>query len=425
MIGCAHHTSLGNPLTVDQKRLNVKGVKPTDQPVTPPDFDPLDPAFITDPHPTFDRLRATCPVSRSTELGGFWMLTRHADVARVTTDTKTFISGVQNAVPKLPNTGRRGPLHFDPPEHVQYRRALNPAFSADRVTAIAPQLEALVTELLDPYLAAGGGDAVAEVLQHLPIQALCLLLGIPAELGPDLRDATQRFVASVHDVDPEETKAQSYRIYDQCRAIIRDRRTRPLDDDGLSAMLSIELGGEPLPEEMVVGTLRQVVVAGHVGPVLASASVVLHLAEDAELQAAARADDGDRQAAVEELLRLHAPNTGFSRTPVRPVELHGRPIGIDEPIAVNYAAANRDPEAFDRPDEVVLSRGDAGMAFGHGIHKCLGVHLARAQLHLLIEQLLARTAGFELTTPRSSLTFAQFPEHGPREVPLAVSPRQP
>lgn len=395
-------------------------MEPTDSRRAVSDFDPLDAVFVNDPHPTFDRLRQSCPVARTEGLGGFWMLTRHRDVTRVTTDTKTFISGVQNSIPKLPDTGRRGPLHFDPPEHTAYRRALNPAFAADRVAGIAGVLRTQAAGLLEPFIAAGGGDVVEEVLMHLPIMAVCELLGIPDDHGPELLDATQRFVASVHDVDPEETKAQSYRIYDRCRDIIRQRKERPLDGDGLSALLSIQLRGEPLPEEMAVGTLRQVVVAGHVGPVLASASIVLHLADDLELQDAIRADASLRAPAIEELLRLHAPNTGFARTPRRRVEMHGRTIEADEPIAVNYAAANRDPAVFDPPDQVVLDRGDSGLAFGHGIHKCLGVHLARAQLHALVGQLLDRTSQITLATPRGSLPFAQFPEHGPRSVPLAI-----
>ncbi|WP_370328292.1 cytochrome P450 [Euzebya sp.] len=387
------------------------------------DFDVHDPAFVTDPHRTFDDLRERCPVAWTDDLGGFWMLTRHADIARVTTDTRTWVSSVQNAVPKLPNTGRRGPLHFDPPEHTAYRRALNPVFAADRVAEVRPAIDAMVHDLTGPFVAAGGGDVVAAVIRHVPIRALCLLLGIPPDLADDLLDATVRFVASVHDVDPEETKAQSYRIYDRSREILRDRARRPLDDDGLSAMLSIELDGRPLDEEMAVGTLRQVVVAAHVGPVLGLAGIVMHLGEDRALQDRLRADPALRGPAVEELLRLHAPNTGFTRTPTCPVELHGRVIEVDQPVAVNYAAASRDPDVFTDPDAVDLDRGDVGMAFGHGIHKCIGQHLARAQLHAVVDELLDTTDAFALTVPRDELGFTQLPEHGPLEVPLAIEPR--
>lgn len=386
------------------------------------DFDALDPAFVNDPHPTFDALRATCPLAWTDDLGGFWMLTRHADIARVTTDTRTFVSSVQNAVPKLPNTGRRGPLHFDPPEHTAYRRALNPVFSAERVAAITPAIEAMVSGLVKPFVGAGGGEVVAEVVRHVPIRALCLLLGIPSDHASDLLAATVDFVGSVHGADPEATRRHSLRIYDQARELIRERRRRPLDDDGLSAMLSIEIDGAPLDEEMVVGTLRQVVVAAHVGPVLALAGIVLHLAEDEDLQQLLRADPMLRPPALEELLRLHAPNTGFTRTPTRQVELHGRVVEVDQPIVVNYAAACRDPAVFEPADAVDLARGEVGMAFGHGIHKCVGQHLARAQLRAVVDDLLDLTDRFSPTVPRSALPFARFPEHGPREVHLAVAP---
>jgi cytochrome P450 len=393
--------------------------------VREPDFDPLDEAFIRDPHPVFADLRQRCPLSRTEQLGGFWMLTRYDDVVRVTTDTRTFVSGVQNSIPKLPDTGRRGPLHFDPPEHTAYRRALNPAFSEERVARIEPALRRIVAGLVDPLVDNGRGDAVKALADRLPVLALGALMNIPNGVADVMREATEAFIQSVHDADPEATKRESYRIYDLARDLIADRRATPLDpdQDALSALLTIELGGEPITDEMAVGTVRQIVVAAHVGPARALGSVLRRLAEDAELQELLREDPGRIPEALEELLRLYAPNTGFSRTPTEPVEFHGRRVEVDEPIAVNYAAANRDPEVFADPDAFVLGRRpNRHLAFGHGVHKCLGVHLARSQLRIALEELLGRTSSLVLDVHPATIPYTQFPEYGPLSLPLRLTP---
>lgn len=385
-------------------------------------FRPLDPAVVQDPHPTFAALRTSCPVAHSDQLGGFWLLTRYEDVVRVATDTSTFISGVQNVIPKLPDTGKRGPLHLDPPEHTAYRRALNPAFGPKRVAACEERIREIADELLAPLVSAGHGDAVRSLTAVLPIRALCVLLGIDDDLAGSFTESTEAFVRAIHEDDHDAVPDRSYRIYDLARTAIAQRRASDVaTDDALDALLRIEFDGEPISDEAAVGTLRQVIVAAHVGPALAMASAIKHLAEDLELQQELRRDPAKIGAAVDELLRLHTPNTGFARTPTCPVEIGGRSIDVDEPIAVNYAAANRDPAMFADPDAVHLDRDPArNVAFGRGIHKCLGKDLALVQMRVALEQLLAHTSTFELDVAADELPYAPFPEHGPMALPLRL-----
>lgn len=396
-----------------------------DEPATSAgDFRPLEPEVQRDPHPTFAALRSSCPVAYSPELGGFWLLTRYEDVVRVATDTSTFISGVQNVIPKLPDTGKRGPLHLDPPEHTAYRRALNPAFSAQRVRVCEPRIRAIVDDLLEPLLAAGYGDAMRSLTAVLPIRALCVLLGIDDQRAEQFTASTEAFIRAIHEDDRGAIAEGSYRIYDLARATIVERRTAgPAADDGLAALLRIEPDGHPISDEAAVGTLRQLVVAAHVGPALALASAIKHLAEDADLQADLRGHPARIPLAIDELLRLHTPSTGFARTATRPVQLGGRSIDVDEPIAVNYAAANRDPAVFDDPDAFRSDRDPARhVAFGRGVHKCLGRDLALTQMRIAVEQLLLRTSAFELESAATTLPYAPFPEHGPLALPLRLRP---
>jgi cytochrome P450 len=140
-----------------------------------------------------------------------------------------------------------------------------------------------------------------------------------------------------------------------------------------------------------------------------------HLAENPALQAELRAQPSLIDAAIEELLRLYTPNQGFCRTSVRSVELHGHTIAPREPVVVSYPSANRDEAAFEAPDEFRMHRARKHVAFGNGVHKCPGEQLARLELRVFLEELLARTARFELD---GEPVLAPWPEYGPRRLPL-------
>jgi cytochrome P450 len=149
------------------------------------------------------------------------------------------------------------------------------------------------------------------------------------------------------------------------------------------------------------------------------ASAVDHLARDAALQRRLRTEPGLIPAAVEELLRLYAPNQGFARTATRDLEIRGRKIRSGEMAALVLPSANRDPEVFDDPEEFVLDRSpNPHLAFGHGPHKCAGVAVARAELRIALEELLARTSSFERAGEPQMLGW---PVYGPATLPLACS----
>ena len=124
-----------------------------DQPAA--DFDPLAPEFVCDPHATYAELRRKCPLARGGRWGGFWMLSRHEDVVAVTRDHETFVNSIQNVVPGVTTTGRRPPLHFDPPEHTLWRKAMSGPFKGSTLTALEPTVRALTVELLSPLIARG------------------------------------------------------------------------------------------------------------------------------------------------------------------------------------------------------------------------------------------------------------------------------
>ena len=384
------------------------------------DFDPLAEEFARDPHAVWARLRADCPVARGARWD-FWALTRYDDVIAASSRPGDFTSSLGIVVPKNPVSGRRAPLHFDPPEHPRYRRPLNAVFAEERLPTLEPGIRGLAAELLEPFVAAGGGEFVAAVSSPFAGLVFADILHLPRDYARELNASGERFEHAQARFDEASAERENQHLYAECRKLVAGRKREPLDpcEDIVSALLEVRIEGEPLDDEFVAGSLRQLLVAAHVAPTALLASAVDHLARDAALQRRLRTKPGLIPAAVEELLRLYAPNQGFARTATRDLEIRGRRIRSGEMAALVLPSANRDPEVFDDPEEFVLERSpNPHLAFGHGPHKCAGVAVARAELRIALEELLARTSSFERAGEPQMLGW---PVYGPETLPLACS----
>jgi cytochrome P450 len=367
------------------------------------DFDAAAPETFDSPHALHRDLRARCPVAHTDALGGFWALTKHKDIEAVLADPATYVTSVQNVVPKVAFSGRRPPLHLDPPEHTPYRAALNPLLTADKVAVLEPVIRNIARGLLQPMVQRGQG------------------MKLPTDQVDVLKKAGQAFVMAVRSANPDSMKSTSLALYDMARALIALRKAHPLDPqtDPTTALLATRVNGEALSDDMVVGCVRQVLVVGIVAPTVFLGSVAVHLSRHPELQQQLRSHPEQIAAATEEFLRLYTPYRGFARTPKRDVTLNGRNIAKDEAIALVFASANRDEAVFDNPDEFILNRPNIKdhMAFGRGAHFCAGTHLARLELRIAIEELLKATRHFEVNGP---VLPAPYPEIGTLSVPLKL-----
>ncbi len=397
----------------------MSGISPERAQSLHEDFDATAPETFDSAFEIYADLREQCPVAFSRAWGGFWALTRYADVAAALADPSTFVTSVQNVVPRLAFTGRRPPLHLDPPEHTPYRKALNPLFSPRRLQTLEVPARAFAADLLAPMLARGHGDICEEFSSHLPVQVFGEWMNLPADLRVVLREAGRSFNIAVQSFDHEAVKATSLNLYDMARDVMQRRRAEPLDPllDPTSALLAARHEGQPLPDEMILGCVRQVLVVGIIAPTVMIGSICVHLSRDPDLQAKLRADPSLIPAAVEEFLRLYTPYRGFARTATHDVEIGGRCIRKDEPIALVYASANRDEAVFDAAGQFVLDRPNIAqhLAFGRGPHNCVGSALARMELRIALEELLSRTKGFDLA---GEIKPTRCPEIGALSVPL-------
>ncbi len=385
----------------------------------PEDFNPLAPETFDSPYAVYSELRSRCPVAHSNAWGGFWALTRYADVYHALAAADVFITSKQNVVPKLAFTGRRPPLHLDPPEHTPYRRALNPLLKPERIAALEPVIRETAANLLKPLVAAGHCDICADYSSHLTIRVFADWMKVPDEMIIDLQQMGRAYNIAVQSANGEMVKETSLKLYDMARAMIAERRRCPLDPaiDPTTALLSARVNGEPFPDEMILGTIRQVLVVGIIAPTIVVGSIAVHLARHRDLQQQLREDLSVMPKAIEEFLRLYTPYRGFARTANRDVSIGGRPIREGEPIALLYASANRDEAVFENADQFVLDRPNIAehLAFGTGPHVCAGVPLARLQLRVAIEELLKCAPAFELA---ADPVQTRFPEIGALSVPL-------
>lgn len=384
-----------------------------------PDFDPLQPETFDSAHAEYAQLRATCPVAHADAYGGFWALARHADVVRVLTETDTFITSQQNVVPKVAFTGRRPPLHLDPPEHTPYRAVLNPLLTPERVALLEPAVRDYTRSFLRPLLRAGRGDLCQDFAAHVPVRVFGHWMKLPPALEAALGEAAPAFVRAVQSAHDESMKSASLVLYDMARELIALRRREPLDpaEDPTSAMLAAQIDGAPMSDDMAVGMVRQVLVVGIVAPMVMMGSIAVHLSRHPELQDLLRREPQRSAAAIEEFLRLYTPYRGFARTARREVQIGGRRIAAGEPIALLFASANRDEALFSDSDRFVIDRPNIKdhIAFGRGPHYCAGAALARLELRVMLEELLARTHHFALD---GELVMTPFPEIGPWQVPM-------
>jgi cytochrome P450 len=387
----------------------------------PADFDPLAPETFDSSYELYAELRSRCPVARADAWNGFWAFMRYEDVRKAASNSRTYITSVQNVVPKLAFTGRRPPLHLDPPEHTPYRKALNPLLSAERLARLEAPIRAIVGELMDAVLAMDEPDICRDFSSHVTIRVFAEWMNLPIHEALALADVGRAFNVAVQSADDAAVKETSLKLYAIARDLITERRAAPQDPavDPVSALLAARAAGEPLPEEMLIGTVRQVLVVGIIAPTIFIGSVTVHLARDPELQQQLRDDLSLLPAALEEFLRLYMPYRGFARTVTHTVEVQGRTIHPGEPIAIVYASANRDEEVFPRADKFIMNRPNIAdsLAFGRGPHNCVGAALARLELRIALEELLGRTSSIELNGP---VIPTRFPEIGALSAPVKL-----
>ena len=400
---------------------------------TPVLFNPFVPSYKRNPYLQLDRLRAADPVRRSEALQA-WILTRYDDVLRVLRDHETFSSDVRNAGGQLaaalaeqraesPLGETRSLLASDPPEHTFLRAIVNRAFTPRSVEALRPRMEAIAQSLLDEQPERGEWDLVAGLAQPLPVIVIAELLGIPPEDRARFK-AWSADVALTTDVMQSEAAIEAIRdatgaLVDYFGDVIEERRRAPREDL-ISALVQAETDGRRLTGAEVLAFAILLLVAGNETTTNLIGSGMRALLAHPEALAAVRAEPARIPAAIEEMLRYDGPVQGIVRFATRDTEIGGRAIRAGEVLMGMTGAANRDPGQFPEPGRFDLDRVDVRhLAFGQGIHYCVGAPLARVEAEIAFRALLDRWPSIEAAGDAE--LGGTFLIRGPVRLPLRVA----
>jgi unspecific monooxygenase len=385
-------------------------------------FDPADPAFIADPYPAYARLRSEHPVLWNPDTGQY-LISRFRDVNALLRDRRlgrTYLHVATHAEMGRPEDPmwldpfwtlvRDGMLDREPPDHTRLRRLVSKAFTPRTVADLRPRIEAIVEGLLDRALERGQFDLIADVAEPLPVTVIAELLGVPDDDRHLLRPWSAD-ICLMYELDPPlesqeraVTASRAFSAY--LRDLARARRADPRDDL-ISGLARVADEGDVLTEGELVGTCALLLNAGHEASVNGAGNAWWTLFRHPDALAQLRADHALVPSALEELLRWDTPLPMFERWVLEDIELGGVRIARGSELALQFASANRDPDAFDDPDALRLDRDpNPYLSFGAGIHYCLGAPLAKLELGILFTRILERMPDLELLDePRWKPTF--------------------
>ena len=358
-------------------------------------YDPTSAAILSDPYGTYDSLRAKDPIHRM-RLIDAWVLTRYEDVDMVLRDHRRFSKddGVEDEY--------RSMLHHDPPDHTRLRSLVSKAFTPRSVRELHPRVERIVAEILDDLDGKDRFDLIESVAFSMPITVIAEMLGVPARdmdrferwsndisltIEPSLRDDQIRLV-----------ERATEELYEYFEGIIEERRLKP-EDDMITALLNAEDEGDRLTHSELLGTLVLLLVAGNETTRNLIGNGMRALLKHPEQLQRLRDNPDLLDSALNEFLRYDSPVQLDGRLVHSDVEIGGQRIIAGQRVLCAIGAANRDPSVFAAPHELDIGRDEkSNIAFGRGIHHCLGAPLAMLEARAAFSALLAHYSSIELVS---------------------------
>lgn len=381
----------------------------------PEPHDPVifDEVFFRDPYPIYARLRERAPVQRVRTPAGMpiWLVTASAEARAILTDPRVS-KDVRNAGHIFARGGRKRDLApavgqtllaTDPPDHTRLRRLVSQAFTAARVERLQPRIQQLTDELLDRLPADGAVDLMEQLAVPLPVAVISELLGVPhADQAQVRRWSNALFLAG----QPAVIDEASHRMSEYMWGLVAAKRVNPAEDL-LSDLIAVQEAGDRLGEQELVSLATLLLVAGHETTTNLIGNAILALLRHPDQLAALRERPELLAPAIEEALRYDSPAAmGTFRFTTSPIEVGGVDMPADEVVMVCFAACNRDPAQFDEPDRFDVTRRPTGhLAFGHGIHYCIGAALARLEARVAIGSLLDRFREWRLAVDPKALRW--------------------
>lgn len=376
-----------------------------------PDWDPRDPLVLRDQRAAYDAMRDTCPIAYSEFLG--WSVFRHADVETVLADPATYRSASSHTA--VPNG-------MDPPQHTLYRSALEPFFARDLMRDFEPRCRAVATNLMSGLVERREMEFVWDFAEPFALRAICVFLGWHDSRWTDLQGWTHGNQDAALSRDREAGQALAEELTRHVKQELQLRKSASApSEDVTTRLMSTQIDGRPLNDDELVSIVRNWI-AGHGTVAAGLANLAFHIARNESLQTQLRCDPTLITQAVDEILRVDGPLVANRRTAGRAVDLGGQAIGANEKITLMWIAANRDETVFPNPDLIDLDRDQSqSLVFGAGIHDCVGAPLARLELRVALEELLAKTSSITLD-PSCEPVRGVYPGNGFSALRIRLEP---
>lgn len=382
-------------------------------PTKPADWDPRSAEVLDDQLAAYDAMRQRCPVAHSDYL--WWSVFRHEDVKRVLEDHAAFSNAASNHL-SIPNA-------MDPPEHTRYRKIIDAYFTPEHMQAFEPTCRQIADALVAEQRRGAPLELMSAFARPFALRIQCAFMGWPDTLHASLGEWMAKNHAATLAAD-RTAMAQIAVEFDghiKQQLVARRDAGEQAAHDVTTRLVREHIHGRPLSDEEIVSIVRNWTV-GELGTIAASVGILVHyLAVHPALQTELREQPENLPDAIDEILRIHAPLIANRRVTTCPVELSGRKIEVGERLTLIWAAANRDETVFGDPDVYDPERNrDHNLLYGAGVHVCPGAPLARLELRLLMESLLANTREIALV-PDFAAERARFPASGFSSLTVCLS----
>lgn len=361
----------------------------------PRGFDHHDALQMGDAHSEIYRqLRELCPVAHSEQHDGFWIVSRYEDCFQAAQDWRTFSSAGGVTLPKVSGPMPMLPIESDPPALTRYRRILLPYFSATALAPLEPDIRARTALHVDRLISNGEGDLVADLASPIPLYAIGRLLGVPDEDYESLHSWGAALahgpMASGDDLDGMLDAATNLLVY-LADAIEKRRANAGRSTDLISVLCAAEDQDGALSDDEILSIAFLLLPAGFDTTEAGIAGALLYLAEHQDVQETLRCHPARITRAVEELLRYESPVQAVHRVCTQDTTFHGHQMKKGDSVLILFGSADRDPAEFADPEAVDITRElNRHLAFGVGMHRCLGANLARMELRIVLEELVGR-----------------------------------
>jgi cytochrome P450 len=393
-------------------------------------------AFLHSPYPVYHRLREEAPVYWS-ETWGAWLLTRYDDVVATLRDHRRFTSlgrltmtmkpaleePLWERIQPLVAHYSKGLINVDPPDHTRLRSLVHQAFTPRRIAGLQGYVQAIVDTLLDRFQRGSHMDLVGDLAYPLPVTVIAELMGVPAQDHHKIKAWSSDIVRFMATARPDAkvlllSQEALLALRDYFRWVVSTCRREPRDDL-ISGLVTAEEEGEKLTEEELLSTLVTILIGGHETTTSLIASGTLLLLTHPDERRRLEADPTLYPSAVEEFLRYEGPFQRNRRIATEDVEIGEQKIGKGELVMQLLGAANRDPDQFEDPDRLDLSRQpNRHVAFGYGVHFCLGAALARLEAPVALRTLFRRLPGLELAVEPGALEWENTVFRGLKALPV-------